>query len=49
MKDDPDEEEMANVNLDDERERHWRMCSRTMMEGWTMQSHLSMIRGGMSM
>ena len=25
MKDDPDEEEMGDGNLDDERERHWRM------------------------
>ena len=25
MEDDPDEEEMGNVNLDDNRERHWRM------------------------
>ena len=25
MEDDPDEEEMDDVNLDDERERHWRM------------------------
>ena len=25
VEDDPDEEEMDNVNLDDERERHWRM------------------------
>ena len=25
VEDDPDEEEMDNINLDDERERHWRM------------------------
>ena len=25
LENDPDEEEMDNVNLDDERERHWRM------------------------
>ena len=25
VEDDPDGEEMDNVNLDDERERHWRM------------------------
>ena len=25
VEDDPDEEEMDNVNLDDEKERHWRM------------------------
>ena len=25
MEDDPDEEEMENVKLDDEREHHWRM------------------------
>ena len=25
MEDDPDEEEMDDVNLDDERERHWMM------------------------
>ena len=25
MEDDPDEEEMGDVNLDDERERRWRM------------------------
>ena len=25
MEDDPDEEEMDNFNLDNERERHWRM------------------------
>ena len=25
VEDDPDEEDMDNVNLDDERERHWRM------------------------
>ena len=25
MDDNPDEEEMGNVNLDDKRERHWRM------------------------
>ena len=25
VEDDPDEEEMDDVNLDDERERHWRM------------------------
>ena len=25
MEYDPDEEEMDDVNLDDERERHWRM------------------------
>ena len=25
MEDEPDEEEMAGVNIDDERERHWRM------------------------
>ena len=27
MEDDPDEEEMDGVNLDNERERHWRMVS----------------------
>ena len=27
MEDDPDEEGMDDVNLDDERERHWRMVS----------------------
>ena len=25
VEDDPDEEEMDDINLDDERERHWRM------------------------
>ena len=25
MEDDPDEEEMNDVNLDNKRERHWRM------------------------
>ena len=25
MEDDPDEEEMDDVNIDDDRERHWRM------------------------
>ena len=25
MEDDPDEEEMDDLNIDDERERHWRM------------------------
>ena len=25
MEDDPDEEEMENVNLDNKKERHWRM------------------------
>ena len=25
MEDDPDEEDMDNVNLEDKRERHWRM------------------------
>ena len=25
VEDDPNEEEMGNINLDDERERHWRM------------------------
>ena len=25
MEDDPDEEEMDNLNIDDERELHWRM------------------------
>ena len=27
MEDDPDEEEMDDVNLDNERERHWRVVS----------------------
>ena len=43
----PDEENMEDVKLDDERERHWRMVSRTMMEGWTIRRHLYMLRGGM--
>ena len=25
MEDDPDEEDMDNVNIDDEREQHWRI------------------------
>ena len=25
MEDDPDEEDMDDINLDDKRERHWRM------------------------
>ena len=28
MEDDPDEEDMEDVNLDNERERHWRMVSK---------------------
>ena len=49
VEDDPDEEDMDDVNLDDEREHHWRMVwfSRTMMEGWTTQRHCYMLRGGM--
>ena len=50
MDDDPDEEDMDNENLDDERKnvtRGW--CPRTMLEGWTMQRYFYMLRGGMSM
>ena len=34
----PDEEDMGDVKLDDERERHWRIFLRTMMEGWMIRN-----------
>ena len=33
MEDDPDEEDMEDVNLDKERERHWRMVSKDNTRG----------------
>ena len=36
---DPDEEDMEDVKLDDEREYHWRMFLRTVMEGWRIRGH----------
>ena len=45
---DHDEEEMEYVELDDERERHWRIVFRTMMEGWAIRRHCYMLRCGMS-
>ena len=34
LENDPDEEEMDDVNIEDERERHWRNFSSTMKEVW---------------
>ena len=42
---DPDEEEKDDINIDDERERHWRNFSRTMKEVWTRR-HCYMLSVG---
>ena len=42
---DPDEEEKDDINIDDERERHWIIFSRTMKEVW-MRRHCYMLSVG---
>ena len=49
MEQDTDEFKMEDVELYDDRERHWRMVLMTMMEGWMIIRHRYMLRGGMSM
>ena len=49
VEDDPVEEEMDYVNLDDKRERHWRMVFEDNDGGWNMQRHCYMLIGGISM
>ena len=49
MENDHDEEEMDDVNIYDERERHWRNFSRTMKEVWMIRRHCYMLRGGIYM
>ena len=39
VENDPDEEEMDDVNIDDERERHWRFFLRKMKEVWMKRRH----------
>ena len=49
MGDDFDEEETDDINLDDEREFHWRMVFEENYGGWKMQRHCYMLRGGINM
>ena len=42
---DPDEEEKDDININDERERHWRNVSRKMKEVWTRR-HCYMLSVG---
>ena len=46
LENDPDEEDMDDVNIDDERERHWINVLRTMKEVWTKRRHCYMLSVG---
>ena len=46
MEDDTDEEEMYDVNIDDERELHWRNVFEDNEGGWMTRSCCYMLRGG---
>ena len=48
MEDYTDEEEMDDVNLDDERERHCGVVSEYNDGGGAMKRHCYVLRGGMS-
>ena len=49
LENDPDEEEMDDVNIDNKRERHWRNFPRTMKEVWMIRRHCYMLSVGISM
>ena len=49
LENDPDEEEMDDVNIDDKRERHWRKNSRTMKEVWMTRRRCYMLSVGVYM
>ena len=48
VEDDPDEDDMGDVNLDDDRERHWRMVSKENDVGGVMKSNCYMLKCEMS-
>ena len=45
---DPDEEEIGDLVLDDERDRHYRMVFEYKNEGWMVQRPFYMLRSVMS-
>ena len=47
--DDPDEEEVDDVNIDNNRERHWRMVFEDKEGGVDDKRHFYMLRGGIYM
>ena len=46
VEDYPDEREMEDVKLNENRERHWRIVLRTIMGGWIIISHFYLQIGG---